>query len=62
MIPLEHFSRRERWVRFIVDELAERHPLVFKRLCEAAARRGTTLLQRVRDRRAELQTAARRAA
>lgn len=55
MIPLERFSRRERWVRFIIDELDRRHPLAFKRLCEAAEARGTTLLARVRERRAQLQ-------
>jgi hypothetical protein len=61
MIALERFSRRERWVRFIIDELDRRHPLVFKRLGERAKRQGTTLLAIVRERRAQLQ-AERRAA
>lgn len=55
MIALAKFSRREAWVRFIVDELFDRHPIAAKRLTEAAERHGTTLLQRVRERRAHLQ-------
>lgn len=59
MISLDRFSRREKWVRFIIDELDRLHPLVLRRLSAAAEARGTTLLARVRARRAQLQTGGR---
>lgn len=55
MIPLTTFSRREKWVRFIAEEFWRRDPLAFLGICAEAQRRGTTLLARIRERRAELQ-------
>jgi len=55
VIPLDTFSRREKWARFIADELWRRDPLAFLGIAKEAEGRGTTLLARIRERRAQLQ-------
>lgn len=55
MIPLDRFSRREKWARFIADEFWRRDPLSFLGVDAEAKRRGMVgILQRIRERRAEL--------
>ena len=61
MISLNRFSRSETQVRAISETLWQRDPLAWLAIVAGAKASGMTLLQRIRERRAELQ-AMRRAA